>query len=399
MFKNFFFTIFLSLIFVSFLEASNEKINQQIFELKTSHDYAQKINDEKITLIMGQIIQKENEIKELEKELKEYVNKEDLEREINYQNNRIADINSHVDKLSISVTVVGILITVILLLFTGTFFYVSNKKHLEKVDEWINKNKDKILEPIHKEGNDLLRNIEDKALMFYQDQLKELNLDKKLNENQKQTETEIFNKVNKLLEHKEKEKYTYNDWNSKFLDYYYKERYEDALEAIDNAISKSKNNSELVTALVRKGFILGQLERNNDAIVIYNEVINKFKNDEGAVIKEKVLDALINKIEMNLIENNENNEDDLSLFHYLSKERKENLMKYSMLRIIENAKKMNQDIEIKKWKREFSDTKFTNWFFDELKNWINKYEDEVVKERLLRYIDIFEKHNESVEEN
>lgn len=60
---------------------------------------------------------------------------------------------------------------------------------------------------------------------------------------------------------------------------------------------------------------------------------------------------------------------------------------------------MNQDIEIKKWKREFSDTKFTNWFFDELKNWINKYEDEVVKERLLRYIDIFEKHNESVEEN
>lgn len=339
MFKNFFFTIFLSLIFVSFLEASNEKINQQIFELKTSHDYAQKINDEKITLIMGQIIQKENEIKELEKELKEYVNKEDLEREINYQNNRIADINSHVDKLSISVTVVGILITVILLLFTGTFFYVSNKKHLEKVDEWINKNKDKILEPIHKEGNDLLRNIEDKALMFYQDQLKELNLDKKLNENQKQTETEIFNKVNKLLEHKEKEKYTYNDWNSKFLDYYYKERYEDALEAIDNAISKSKNNSELVTALVRKGFILGQLERNNDAIVIYNEVINKFKNDEGAVIKEKVLDALINKIEMNLIENNENNEDDLSLFHYLSKERKENLMKYSMLRIIENAKK------------------------------------------------------------
>ncbi|WP_419773959.1 hypothetical protein [Halarcobacter sp.] len=442
MFKNFFFTIFLSLIFVSFLEASNEKINQQLFELKTSQDYAQKINDEKITLIMGQIIQKENEIKELEKELKDYVNKDDLQREINYQNNRIEDINSHVDKLSISVTVVGILITVILLLFTGTFFYVSNKKHLEKVDEWINKNKDKILEPIHEEGKELLKNIENRALKFYQEQLKDLKLDEKLNASQRQTKLEILNKVNELLEHKNKEEYTFDDWNSKYINSFYNNDFENALIYINSALKTAIKNSDfamglfnkglvlsligdlrkgievynelinrfkdskensilvcVVAALVGKGKNLGMLNKNGEALEIYDEVVKRFEDSKDNSILEKVASALVNKIESNLILNKKNTQKDLDLYFELVKDKKDELIKYQMITLLEKAKDSEVDEEIISWKDNFKDTLIKNWSFYELKTWANSFDDEVIKERLLRYIDIFEKHNESIEKN
>ena len=99
----------------------------------------------------------------------------------------------------------------------------------------------------------------------------------------------------------------------------------------------------------------------------------------------------MNKIETNIISDNTNSKEDLDLFLNLVKENKEKLLKFEMLKILEKAKDFNQDEKIKNWQIEFKDTKLKDWSFDELKSWAETLEGEV-KERVLRYIDIFEKH-------
>ncbi|RXJ90482.1 hypothetical protein CRV01_04800 [Arcobacter sp. CECT 8983] len=396
MFKNFFFTIFLSLIFVSFLEASNEKINQQIYELKTSQEYAQKINDEKITLIMGQIIQKENEIKVLEKKIDEL--RKDKNSLSNYkdiidrQDKRIEDLNHYFFWY-------GILITILLFGVSYISYRFTSNESKDIVNDWLNKNKEEILKPIHKEGNELLSNIEDKALKFYQKQVNDLNndlnIDEKLTENQQET----LAKVNQILEHKEKEKYTFDDWNSKFIDYFYKGKFDNALVAIDNAIIKAENNLDLSFGLLRKGIFLVKVERYSDAMDIYDELIDRFKYSKEINILKNVSDGISNKIELSLIENKEYSKKDLDLYFELVKDKKDELIYYEILTLLEKAKHNEIDEKIISWKEEFKDTLIEDWSFEELKTWANSFEDEEVKDRLLRYIDIFEKHNESVEEN
>ncbi len=148
MFKNFFFTIFLSLIFVSFLEASNEKINQQLFELKTSQDYAQKINDEKIALIMGQIIQKENEIKVLEQKLDKLENQTLVLK--GEQNKLLSKKETKAWSPSDWGTIAIAILTLFLVLLTGCSVYlirrqnkeqeINNKKSLSTIQNNVNLN-------------------------------------------------------------------------------------------------------------------------------------------------------------------------------------------------------------------------------------------------------------------
>ena len=68
-----------------------------------------------------------------------------------------------------------------------------------------------------------------------------------------------------------------------------------------------------------------------------------------------------------------------------------------MLQIFEKAKDSNQDTEVKEWEKKFKDTKLKNWSFNELKTWAETLENDA-KERVLRYIDIFENHNKNIEE-
>ena len=404
MFKNFFFTIFLSLIFVSFLEASNEKINQQIYELKTSQDYAQKINDEKITLIMGQIIQKENEIKELEKELKNYVNKEDLQREINYQNNRIDDINSSVDRLSIIVSIsiglFGILITGIVIFFAFRFERIARVQADKEVKSWIDEKADKEFKP---KVDSYLAQIDGRAKkLFERNEGLTQELEDKIKSFDKYTEEEkkeLEEEAEEIKSSKDEQDYTFEDKYKIFVSKYLKGNYKEALNDLNILGKEDLDKYNLLKVLWAKAITLGQMGDNEEAIKVYDEVVKRFEDSKDNSILEKMASALHNKIETNLISNKKNTQKDLTLYFELSKDKETKLIKYQMLTIIEKAKDSEVDEEIISWKEEFKDTLIEDWSFKELKTWANSFDDEEVKERLLRYIDIFEKHNESVEEN
>ncbi|MPL73551.1 hypothetical protein SDC9_19356 [bioreactor metagenome] len=143
---------------------------------------------------------------------------------------------------------------------------------------------------------------------------------------------------------------------------------------------------------MNKGVTLGQIDgKVEEAIKVYDELIEKFKDSKENNILELVASALLNKIETNIISGNTNSKEDLDLFLNLVKENKEKLLKFEMLKILDKAKDTNQDEEIKNWQIKFKDVKLKDWSFDELKSWFETLEDEA-KERVLRYIDIFEKH-------
>ncbi|RXK07091.1 hypothetical protein [Halarcobacter bivalviorum] len=444
MFKNFFFIIFLSLFFVSFLEASNEKINQQIYELKTSQDYAKKINDEKITLIMGQIIQKENEIKELEKELKNYVNKEDLQREINYQNNRIEDINSSVDRLSIIVSIsiglFGILITGIVIFFAFRFERIARVQADKEVKSWIDEKADKEFKP---KVDSYLAQIDGRAKKLFEknegltevleDKIK--SLDKYTEEEKKELEEE----AEEIKSSKNESDYTFEDKYKLFVSKYVNENYKEALEDLNilekedlndnnllkvlwakattleqmkeeesaikvydeiiNKLDNTSNLKEYAIALGCKGNILGKNKKYQEAIELYSMIVNKLRNSTRPDILKHVTHGLISKFETNMIINKKNSKKDLDLYYKLVEDKKSELIVYKMLALLEKAKDSEVDEELISWKEEFKDILIEDWSFTELKTWANSFEDKEVKERLLRYIDIFEKHNESVEEN
>lgn len=615
MFKNFFFTIFLSLIFVSFLEASNEKINQQLFELKTSQEYAQKINDEKITLIMGQIIQKENEIKELEKKIDEL--RKDKNSLSNYkdiidrQDKRIEDIHSNVNFWGVIFTLIGTLTAVIIILYTLKFGAMAVNGAEKEVKNWIDEKADEEFKPKVTEYLDKIEvqlkrykeltdkyNIEyekakeynkqfEKSQKRLQEEKLEFNNNIKFVENPKiedlfdlmrinnykkvlkeieKIKSNKFNgydeftkfdilwlevhavdlgkiendeviidmyinliknySTNKNIKIQEKlskvyinlaSKYDYignyqkskeeylnlintfkdvdnseinlsvisayvnlgsllerdNDYSSaikyfdkaisessqfdnekisyatiiayrnKIIVYQKLNNYYEALRLCNIIISKYKRDEKLLGVVydtyldkqvinLRLGklkeviAIHSEMEDNGDeyllekylksyincaiayhrlnnnkkSLEIYDEIINKYSNSPLLIIREVLIAAYINKIELVLILNGKNRDDDLYSYYKLVKDKKSELLKYQMLILLEKAKDSEIDEEIISWKDEFKDTLLEDgWSFYELKTWANSFEDEVVKERLLRYIDIFEKHNESVEEN
>ncbi len=436
MVKNFFFTTFLSLFFVSFLEASNEKINQQIYELKTSQDYAQKINDEKITLIMGQIIQKENEIKELEKKIDEL--RKDKNSLSNYkdiidrQDKRIEDLNHYFFWY-------GILITILLFGVSYISYRFTSNESKDIVNEWLEKNKKTVLEPVEKITSEAKASIKKELLDMYQEQEKSFDLTHKLNEKEKS----IINKVNELLLEKEKAEYTYDDWHSKFLNAYHKDDFKKALYFITKAEKHASNEYEKLYVIFNQAFLNGKINTKsslNKSIELYLKIVNRKNDISNSRVREILLRSISNlsimyqKIEQRIEEvkyidyfidiydkekdghlNNLLVQLVLNKIEYLlvnkedfEKESKiiiensnsnENLACHEMLVILKNSVEKTQDKEIDKWKSTFSDINLKDWHFNFITDWANSFEEEVIKERLLRYIDIFEKHNKSVEEN
>ena len=340
---------------------------------------------------------------EREKKIEKLENKiDDLDSKFNQNNidkkeidGKIGTQDKLINTISISVGLFGILITGIVIFFAFRFEKIAKadakEESKKEVESWIEKNKNRILEPIINEGNNLLKNIRKEAdtlLQDYQSTMKNHNLKNELDSKEK----DILEKVNILLESKETKNYTFNDWHSKFLDYYYKEDFDNAIKALDNALKVTTNEFEIVSTLLDKGVTFGMNREFDKAIKIYEEIVETFVFSKDKDIMKKVFSALINKIEINLILGNKNLKQDLDLYLDLVKENKEELVLFEMLQIFEKAKKFNQDDEIKEWQIKFKDVKLVNWSFDELETWADNLENEV-KERILRYIEIFVNHN------
>ena len=126
-----------------------------------------------------------------------------------------------------------------------------------------------------------------------------------------------------------------------------------------------------------------------------NELIEKFQNSQNKYILSTVLSGLINKLEINLFQNIENDKNDMNLFSKLIINDNSKLQHIEMLNIIKKGITQDVDDEIEIWKSKYDEV-LKGWSFIELKTWVQTLEKDA-KERVLRYIDIFENHNKNIE--
>ncbi|MDN5113826.1 tetratricopeptide repeat protein [Aliarcobacter butzleri] len=285
------FPLLFTLIFSINLFAQNDDIYKEISDIK--------LQIQEIKLLDARD-DREKKIEKLEKDIKkleEKFNQNNIDKkEIDGKLEKTKDIverqDLRLDDLNLYLALYGFLITILLFVASYLSYRFTSSNASEIVQNWIKKNKEEILEPIRNEAKDLQKNIEKQALSLYQEQLKEFIIEDKLDLKEK----DILEKVNMLLESKETENYTFNDWHSKFLDYFYKNKFDDALKAIDNAIKMATNEIEIAFSLYNKGVAFGRMDgKVEEGIKAYDELIERFKDSKENNILEQVAKAFVNK--------------------------------------------------------------------------------------------------------
>ena len=383
----------------------------------------------------------ENDIKELEKKFNQNnVDKKEIYGKLEKSKDIIERQDSRLNDLNLYFFWYGIVITILLFGISYISYKFTSNEAEDRVNNWMKDNKEEILKPIRNEAKELLKNIEKEALNFYQEKLKEFRIEDKLDESQKNNQKLILEKVNEILEKKEKNEYTFDDWYSKFLNLkndnkhtkralYFLEKAlekattneekakvifdkalfygnniskEESIIIYDELIEKFNTSSEqkvlelISSSLYNKGIEYGSLKEYKKSLIAYNELIEKFKSSQNKYILSTVLTGLINKLEINLFQNIENDKKDMDLFSKLIINDNSKLQQIEMLNIIKKGINQDVDDEIEIWKLKY-DKVLEGCSFDELKIWAETLEDES-KNSVLRYLDIFENHNKNIEE-
>ena len=421
-----------------------------------SHDIHRDISDMKLQIQEIKLLdardEREKKLEKLEKKIDDLdskfnqnnIDKKDIEGKIGTQDKFITEIGSNTNRISLIISFFGVLITIIVIYFVVKFEKMAEVLAEKELKKWIKNEAMEEFEPKIKEIKDLIKKAESEVSLFKEKAESTINrIEKKLLENKELTneeENEIKSDI-KDIENKQEKDYTFADWRKKTLLYLIDNNYEEALKSVENMfiiynddlkisealffkaiiLNKLNKNVEAIevydevirrfkdskengivrkvsSALYNKGVTLGKMDgKSEEAIEVYDEVIRRFKNSKENGILKQVESALVNKIEINLILGNINSKEDLDLYFNLIKEDKEKILKFEMLQIFEKAKDSNQDDEIKNWQIKFKDIKLENWSFIELKIWAETFKSEE-KERLLRYINIFENHNKTIKE-
>lgn len=205
---------------------------------------------------------------------------------------------------------------------------------------------------------------------------------------------EVFEKSNLYFANEQNSKAMFEKASILFELYRYNEAlkvYEDFLLKFENA-KNPRWRSGTIYARNNVATILDKLGRENEAIEIYKTIIDKHKNPIGEHETNEVIFATISKMEINLIFGNGIDIQDYQKIKSLSK--KSNNMEMmalnDMFYILNNAKSSTQDKEIKKWLIKYKNTKYKDWSFDELEEWIANKQD--INNRIKEYVSIFKKH-------
>ncbi|RXK15103.1 hypothetical protein CP985_10145, partial [Malaciobacter mytili LMG 24559] len=299
------------------------------------------------------------------------IGKEDKKRAIELYNEAIEKYKETNDEVLISRLFSGYINKAIYLVD------YDKEKAIELYDEVIEKSKDfKNIEIIEQKLNALINKItlitnKEKAIELY---------DSLINEYKEFNDIRISYIVNVAYINK-----------ASFLEN------QNAILCYDEVIKRFNNSNNLkikeqfIKANIYKAMVLHNLKESYNAKDIYSNIIDVFKDSKESAILNNVLLALINKIELNIILNQENLLEDIDLFKDLVNENKEKLIQLEMLQILEKAKIITQDNEVKQWQEKYKDISLNNWSFKELDIWVESLEEEP-KQRLKKYLTIFKDH-------
>jgi tetratricopeptide (TPR) repeat protein len=113
-------------------------------------------------------------------------------------------------------------------------------------------------------------------------------------ENQSPKDNSAIEQKAEQLKQKPETEYTFTDWNTRAFAAYSEGKLDDAIFYWDKAIASDASLQDQAQTMINKGFALGKLNRNEEAIAVYGLVINNFDTSEMR-LRELVALALIGK--------------------------------------------------------------------------------------------------------
>ena len=175
---------------------------------------------------------------------------------------------------------------------------------------------------------------------------------------------------------------------------------EERLDTYDELIKKFENHEDLglqkkiEELLISKSFdLMGK--NDEEAMGILDTLIDKYKSNKDTLLPEQIELAILNNLELAIITNNDDDKYKDLANEYLSNSPDTKPL-LDMLDIIKNAQDLNQDEALATWKEEHKEYRFKDWSFQELRRWINKVEDKETRERVVKYLDVFENYKYNI---
>ncbi len=219
-----------------------------------------------------------------------------FDRALGQQNVRIRDMDSNQKTFGVVFTVLGIFIGI------AGIFSISGRVRSqteEASEKWFDKNADDLKKQINSFEQELylLKKQTEQHAEKVSDEMSEMSkilqkdlANKTIDPNSKESDQTVAltDKESKTLSDSETElqskpesSYTFNDWNTRAFSAYYGQKLNDAAFYWDKATKLSNASKKQISrALFNKGYALTQLERINEAIAVYDDIIKRYDNNE-----------------------------------------------------------------------------------------------------------------------
>lgn len=222
-----------------------------------------------------------------------------LEKESESLGNRIDDLGSTITLFGVLVTGVGVLVAVVVIGFSLRYTDLVKAQAQQAAEKWRKENE----EALSLRTKERIGELEDKAKSIlaeiegHRDHVRDV-LDG-LNLEELRTNAGAASEFMELAEearNKPETQYSAIDWVSRGVEHYLSKRHEDAISAwrrvADDPVAGPEVNS---VALLNIGVTLRELDRSEEAIVTYNNVISRFGDSSETAVRERVAKAFVNK--------------------------------------------------------------------------------------------------------
>lgn len=261
-----------------------------------------------------QLLLKENDntkqkIEQLQKDTKSV---EEYKNIIDRQDKRIEDANNHISSLSIVLAFIAIIAS-----WLGIYKVRSDAE--KTVKEWLNKEGLTILQNKISEAETLLHELNTVLLNANEKDQKLNNLLEKhqglyeitsLSEKYETTEDLLEARV--IMYRKAKQDNTFKAWNDTGKLAFLMEDYNNAQRYLENALSVSNTNEEIMRALYNRAITLYKIDiKNPDILLIYNRILNDFLSEKSEISEEVLASTMLNK---SLILLKENSNDAIEIY-------------------------------------------------------------------------------------
>ena len=244
-------------------------------------------------------------------------------------NQRLSDVSFYTNMWGSILSVFGVIITLAAIAIGFSVRSLAKQEAKQEAENevarWINVNGEKIISDIKSSSEQATKGITDKATAELDIHIKngeqvsvklrELLSESKVKFEQQHKESEEYlerlkhlatfpekpakadiEALNKVIEEKAEEEYSIDDWFNLATKAYYIKEYESALTYLNLIIESEEGTEELIAqSMLNKGAIFSQQKKFEEEIDVYDEVVNRFTNNENLVLQEQVARALVNK--------------------------------------------------------------------------------------------------------